>query len=75
MREIGREDYYPTDSSQSSSAATTLNITANDLFGDDKTAIEDNVPICDKTAAAHLPTKDLRVQIDQGIEEHIANII
>jgi hypothetical protein len=71
-REIGREVYYPANSSATSS----LKITTNDLFGDDKTAIEDNiVPISDKTVVVPLPIEDLRVKIDEGIEEHIANTI
>jgi hypothetical protein len=63
--EIGREVYYPADSSATSS----LNITADDLFGDGKTGIGD------KTTAVSLPIKDLRARIDQGIEEHIAKRI
>ncbi len=42
----------------------------DDLFGDDKTAIEYNVgPIGEKTTTVPLPSKD------QGIEQHIANSI
>jgi hypothetical protein len=66
--EIGREVYYPADSSQSSTMSS-LNITTDDLFGDGKTGIGD------KTTAVPLPTKDLRARIDQGIEEHIAKTI
>ena len=70
--EIGREVYYPADSSTTSS----LKITMDDLFGDDKTAIEDNiVSVGDKTSAVPLPTKDLRAQIDKGIKKHITNTI
>jgi hypothetical protein len=75
IREIGREVYYPADSSQISSTSS-LKITTYDLFGHDKTAIEDNtVSIGDKTVAVPLPIKDLRARIDRGIEEHIANTI
>jgi hypothetical protein len=52
--EIGREVYYSADSSATSS----LNITADDLFGDGKTGIGD------KTTAVSLPIKDLRARID-----------
>jgi hypothetical protein len=66
IKPIGCEVYYPADSSSTTSS---LKITMDDLFGDDKTAIED------KTLAVPLPTKDLRAKIDQGIEQHIANTI
>ena len=43
----------------------------DDLFGDNKTAMEDNiVPVGDKTVAVPLPIKDLRAQIDNGIKQH-----
>jgi len=38
--------------SPSSSPTSFLKITTDDLFGDDKTAIEDNIPIGGKTVAA-----------------------
>jgi len=53
----------------SSSTTSSLKITMDDLFGDDKTAIKD------KTTAVPFPTKDLIAKIDEAIEEHIANTI
>jgi hypothetical protein len=65
IREIGREVCYLADGSTTSS----LKITIDDRFGDDKRAIEDNrVLVTDKTLAVPLRTKDLRAQIDKGIK-------
>jgi hypothetical protein len=73
IKRLGREVYYPADGS---SNTPSLKITMDDLFGDDKTTIQDNiVSIGNKTAAVPFPIEDLRAQIDKGIKQHIANTI
>jgi hypothetical protein len=66
IRPIGSEVYYAADGS---STMSSLKITMDDLFGDDNV-----VPVSDTTAVP-LPAGDLRAEIDNGIEQHIANTI
>jgi hypothetical protein len=63
IRLIESEVYYPADGSSTTSS---LKITMDDLFG--------NYNVSDTTAIP-LPAEDLRAEIDNGIEQHIANTI